>query len=242
MSRRGFTLIEVTIAVTLVGLIALGLILAMNIGLNAMQKSNNKLMHNRRVTGVEHILEEQVGGLIPVPGQCSGDPETPGPKTPFFQGEPEAMRFVSTYSLQESSRGIPKILEFRTAPGREGVGVRLIVNEIPYTGFRATSYFCVEKGQPLPDGTTPPVFTPIDIGSNSFVLADELSVCHFSFLRPPKPDEKEPQWVQQWGLDMFPLAIRIEIVPLRPDPGAIALLPLTIPVHVTRVPLGLYEQ
>ena len=75
MRRResGFTLIEVTIAVTLVGLISLGLLMAMRVGFTAMQKSNDKLMHNRRVTGVERILEQQVAGMLPTTATCGGE-------------------------------------------------------------------------------------------------------------------------------------------------------------------------
>ncbi len=52
----------------------------------------------------------------------------------FFQGEPSSMRFVSTYSLQDASRGMPQILEFQVIPGADNRGVRLVVNERPYTG------------------------------------------------------------------------------------------------------------
>ena len=49
--RAGLTLIEVLIAVSLVGLLSVGMLWAIRVGVNAMGKSNEKLISNRRVTG-----------------------------------------------------------------------------------------------------------------------------------------------------------------------------------------------
>ena len=44
------------------------------------------------------------------------------------------MRFVTSYSLQDAWRGRPQIAALQVIPGADGAGVRLIVNETPYTG------------------------------------------------------------------------------------------------------------
>ena len=44
------------------------------------------------------------------------------------------MRFVTTYSLQDAWRGRPQIAALHVIPGADGKGVRLIVDETPYTG------------------------------------------------------------------------------------------------------------
>lgn len=239
--ERGFTLIEVVIAITLVGLIALGLILAIDVGLNAMKKSNAKLMHNRRVAGVEHILEQEVAGMLPVPAKCGGgDPQAPGEKIPFFEGEPQSMRFASTFSLQQGARGAPRILEFQVIPGEGGIGLRLIVNEYLYSGPLSVGGFCTGKGAG-PNGESNPSFIPIAVGPASFVLADKLGECHFLFLEPAK-DPQPARWVEHWGRDVLPEAVRIVILPLRGDSSEMQLLPLTIPIHVTRWPLGAYVE
>lgn len=238
---RGFTLIEVTIAVMLVALISLGLLMAMRVGFNAMQKSNDKLMHNRRVTGVERILRQQVAGILPVTAKCGGgDPQAPGEKIAFFEGEPGSMRFASTFSLQEGSRGMPRILEFQVIPGDQGVGVRLVVNEHLYSGPSSTTGFCSGK-EPGENGEPAPVFVPISVGPGSFVLADKLSACSFVFLQPPRNNEPA-RWVTHWTRPVLPQAIRIVMLPLDADAASVELLPLTIPVHVTRLPLGPYAE
>jgi hypothetical protein len=53
-----------------------------------------------------------------------------------------------------------------------------------------------------------------------------------------------PVWVQRWVKPVLPDAIRIEMAPLTPDLGRLQPVTLTIPVHVTRIPLpeGPYEN
>ena len=61
------------------------------------------------------------------------------------------MRFVSSYSLQQGARGLPRILEFQVIRGEEGKGVRLVVNEQPYTGPRSAGFFVLgpERFRPM---------------------------------------------------------------------------------------------
>ena len=61
-----------------------------------------------------------------------------GAKVAFFQGEPQSMRFVSSFSLHEGDRGLPHMLEFQVISGENGAGVRLVVNELIYSGPRST--------------------------------------------------------------------------------------------------------
>ena len=47
------------------------------------------------------------------------------------------MRLVSTFSLQQGWRGPAEILEMFVIPGEDGEGVRLVVNETPYSRMAA---------------------------------------------------------------------------------------------------------
>ncbi len=238
--RAGFTLIEVTIAVSLVAMISLGLLMAMHTGFNAMQKSQDHLMHNRRVVGVERVIEEQVAALVPVTGKCSGDnPNIPGPKFAFFQGETGAVRFVSAYSLREAGRGLPRIVELKVIPGDGGVGVRLVLNERIYAGPFSVGMLCAGMGPDM-DGKQAPIYRPVEVGPGSFVLADKLAACGFAF-REPAHDGRPSRWLNHWSKDILPDAIQIAMAPLVPDPSYVQLLPLTIPIPVTRQPLMAYD-
>jgi len=235
-SAAGVTLIELLIAVLLLSLLSVGIVLTLRVALSAMNKSGSKLMANRRVSSVERILDQEIEGIMPVTADCQAQPDVPGPKLTFFQGEPASMRLASTYSLQQGQRGLPTILEFQVIPGEDGQGVRLVVNEHWYTGPRGAGVYCLGMGAG-PDGGPPgPRFAPILIGPDSFVIADKLAYCRFSFRDPGRPPAP-PFWVERWIKPVLPNAIRIEMAPLTPDVGRLEPVTLTIPVHVTRLPL-----
>ncbi len=235
-SRAGLTLIEVLIAVSLLSLLTLGIMFALRIGLSALHKANTKLMDNRRVAGTQQILERQLAGFIPVMAICEPVPGVAGPRMPFIQGEPQSMRLVSSYSLQFAGRGIPQILEFHVIPGDEGKGVRLVVNELPYTGPRGAGTLCMGP-RPDPDlGVTVNRFRPIEIGASSFVLADKLAYCRFSYLGPAPPPAFDA-WRSIWILPRWPFAIRIEMAPLEVEPARLNPVTITVPLHVDRDPV-----
>src|SRR5437870_4671801 len=117
-TQAGVTLMELLIAVTLLSLVSVGMLFALRIGLNTYGKTQTHLMDDRRVAGAQRILTEQIEGMIPLQAECGGKG-----LTPFFQGEPDRMRLISTFSLQEAWRGQPQILELFVIPGDNG-GVR----------------------------------------------------------------------------------------------------------------------
>lgn len=240
-SSAGVTLMELLIAVTLFSLLALGIVITLRVALSAMGKTDSRLMANRRVASIEHILEEEVGGIMPVTADChtgAGAGVTP---LPFFEGEAQSMRLASSFSLQQGSRGLPMMLEYQVIPGENDEGVRLVVNEHWYTGPRGAGAYCLGMGRDPVTGVPMPRFVPIQIGPASFVLADKLAYCRFSYreLRnPPLP----PRWVALWTSKVLPNAIRIEMAPLAPDAGRLQPVTLTIPIRVTRPPLENYLE
>jgi len=232
-SSAGVTLMELLIAVTLVSLLSAGIVIALRVGLSAMNKADTRLTANRRVTSVERILSEQLSGFIPVVAECHPSADAPIVPILFFQGEAASMRLASTYSLQQGSRGQPMILEFQVIPGENNQGVRLVVNEHLYAGPHEAGRTCMGYGADPLTGLIGPRFLPISIGANSFVLADKLSYCRFSY-REVVPAPASVKWLAHWSQTTIPDAIRIEMAPLMPDPGRLQPVTLTIPVRVTR--------
>jgi hypothetical protein len=226
---------ELLIAVSLVSLLSVGILMAMRVGLNAMEKVNDRLLGNRRVSGAERILERQVAGLIATTANCRADPGAAPDRRPFFQGEPQSMRFVSSYSLEEASRGYPRIVEYQVWPRDDGQGVRLVVNELYWTGPDAAGALCLG---PAPEGMGT-LFRPIAVGPRSFVLADRLAVCRFAYQETVPPPVRKA-WVPVWTRRELPEAIRIEMAALDPDPSRLPVLSFTAPVRVDKNPLLLY--
>jgi hypothetical protein len=239
LPTAGVTLMELLVAVLLLSLLSVGMVLTIRVALSAMNKTDSKLMANRRVTSVERILNEEISGIIPVTADCIASGQ-PGGRLMFFQGEAQSMRLASTYSLHEGARGAPMILEFHVIPGEDNEGVRLVVNEQWYTGPRGAGALCIGMGLDPFTGRPSPIFVPIQIGANSFVLSDRLAFCRFSFR--DSSSRPQPFWVDHWVLPTLPDAVRIDLAPLAPDAGRLQPVTLTIPVRVTRLPLADYQR
>src|SRR5579863_8138534 len=122
-AERGVTLIELLISVTLVAALAVGMLMALRSSLVAMERINTRLEANRRVMGLQQIVSRQISGVIPVTG-CR------------LSGTSDALRLVTTYSVNEGARGFPHYVEFLVAPDPAG-GVQLEEIEYPYAGGRS---------------------------------------------------------------------------------------------------------
>jgi len=233
--QSGMTLLEVMIAVTLFAILSVGIFTALRVGLNAMDHSNQRLMGNRRAAYAMRIVESQLTGFMPEQAVFQLTPQTPVQVMPFFQGEPASMRLVSTYSLQDASRGMPQILEFQVIAGADSRGVRLVVNEHPFTGPASTGVFCLGYTMDPSTSVRFPIFRPIQTGPGSFVLADKLAYARFLFEAPPLGPQPAA-WVNHWVLPGWPIAIRIEMAPLDPDPTRLQPMTVTTAVHINKVP------
>lgn len=229
------TLIEVMVAVFLFSLLSVGMLFALRVGINAMDRANDRLMANRKSAYAVRILESELNGLMPEAAAFQPTPQTPITVTTFFQGEPNAMRFVSTYSLQDAHRGYPQILEFTTIPGADSRGVRLIVNEVPYTGPASTGTAYLGFAMDPTTRLRIPIFRPIAASPNSFVLADRLAYCRFRFEAPKAGPLFPAIWVDHWVREGWPVAIRVEMAPLEPDPSRLQPMTVTTAVHVNKV-------
>jgi prepilin-type N-terminal cleavage/methylation domain-containing protein len=224
---RGVTLMEVMIAVTLLSLLTLAMFIAMRVGFNTYGKTQTKLMADRRVAGAQRILQQELNGLMPVISGCGASEKGPPLRFGFFQGEPDRMRLVSTFSLQGGWRGQPQILELLVIPGEEK-GVRLIVNEIPYAGPLGTAQLCLGFNEKLP------IFAPITATDKSFVLADKLDYCRFSYLGMGEKPSDPGIWKAKWAEKGWPFSIRVEMAPLEPDPSRLQPVSLTAPIYLIR--------
>ncbi|MDP9170263.1 MAG: prepilin-type N-terminal cleavage/methylation domain-containing protein [Acidobacteriota bacterium] len=236
MTRRrsrqaGITLIEILIAVSLLSLLTVGMMMAMRIGFNTMEKTDAHLVTNRRVSNARKIIENEIAGFIFTRADFRPQPEIVQ-AVPFVQWEAHSMRFVTAYSLQDAWRGRPQIAAFQVIPGDRGQGVRLIVNETPWTGGAQTGQTI------LAADATGVHFTPIVPGTASFVLADRLAYCRFTYLEP----RLEPPlrvWRPDWERPSLPLGIRIDMAPLDAGPSQLHVTTITTALSVNRDP-GVY--
>jgi len=186
-------------------------------------------MDNRRAAGAQRILEQELEALMPVIAACGAATDGPRMRSVFFQGEPDVMRLVSTFSLQQGARGQPQVLELFVIPG-EPSGVRLVVNESLYTGPEGAGRLCTAERR----------FLPVSAGPQSFVLADKLAYCHFFYLGPSENPNEPPVWKAVWTMQGWPLAVRIEMAPLAADPSLVQPITVTAPIYLHRSPVTNY--
>jgi prepilin-type N-terminal cleavage/methylation domain-containing protein len=235
--QAGVTLIEVLIAITLLSVLSVAMLVSLRVALQALHKTDEKLLANRRVAGAQRIVLQELEGMVPVMPLCAGHPDSPDMHFVFFQAEPQAMRLVSTFSLQQGWRGPAEILEMFVIPGEEGKGVRLVVNEIPYTQFAAASACADMVPDPMVGVTAQ--FTPVVATPKSFVLADQLAYCRFSYLIvPPEAQGQLPvppaQWRTRASGTGWPVAVRVEMAPLEADPSRLQPITVTAPIRIHR--------
>jgi prepilin-type N-terminal cleavage/methylation domain-containing protein len=233
--QSGVTLIEMLIAISLLSLLSVGMLMAMRLGLNTMDKTDNRLVRDRRVANTRAIIENEVQGFIFTVALYHPNPNETR-QVPFLQTEAQSMRFVTSYSLDEAWRGRPRMAAMQVIPGDRNQGVRLIVNEIPYTGPEQAGLQILGIEQ-NPSGQQIVRFAPIVPGAGSFVLADRLAFCRFAYLEPQRAPPFQvwrPDWVQP---QLLPLAVRIEMAPLDSgNPSELHISTVTVPLNVNRVP------
>ena len=211
-SRAGMTLIEILVAVTLLGILSVGLVTALQVAAGAWSSSRNARGQDRRIANANALLHAQFAGVTPVQPMILR-PGLAIPAGPFFQGEPNAMRFVSSYSMTEGVRGGLQIVELQASPGQEGT--RLILTQSPYQGPLSVGRF-ITGAEPLAEPRSfHLLFTPLQTRPDSLIVADRLAAVSFSYLRGPRGPNEPDVWVSVWdNPQQLPQAIRVDMQPL----------------------------
>jgi hypothetical protein len=216
--------------------------LSMRIGLSAFARTNARLMENRRVAGAQRIIDQELEGLIPVQASCGRTGSAQGTRAVMFQGLPDSLTMVSTYSLQEASRGRPQLLQFFVSPSDEGGGLRLLVNEMLYLGPISGGSLCMSVVPDPRTGLPMPQFQHPAPGEKSFVLADHLAYCRFLYLTPSPSPGGPAMWLPSWTSSGWPLGIRIEMAPAEPSAAQLQPVTVTAPIYINRDPGAQYAD
>ena len=185
-NRRGFTLIEVMVALTLLGLVATLLTSGTRLGLDISSRANTKTDAVRTEQIERRLISEQLQGALPYHYWS----ETEGKRTEHiaFEGESDAIRFVSRHGISDGPNHLPRWINFRRKATTD-----------------QTTPFEIEERR---------IFSPDNQPSESTIARAELRSCpgpRFDYL--DKTGER-PQWLSSWtGSDRkapLPFAIRVE--------------------------------
>jgi prepilin-type N-terminal cleavage/methylation domain-containing protein len=180
-NNSGFTLLELVISMTLVGLLSIAIHLGFRIGLNAWAKGNGGLERARTVQSTMDVLSRQIASIVPyVSQQKIKDVQV---EVPVFQETEGGMRFVTTFSSQSRSAGGLRLVEYFFAESNQRRGKALLMNErvlpvdeaLPESVFRSVS---------REDNSWVVDFFEFGERADSAVLIEGLDQVHFSYVHP----------------------------------------------------------
>lgn len=128
----GFTLIELSIAMTLLALIAMTLYGAFFLGHRAVEKSQIRSAESQRARATADLLSGYIRSAYPY----RASPQGPAI---LFNGRDNQLEFVSALSLAMGGRGMAKISIAWEGEG-DGKGPLTLVEEVPMRGAAGGGY------------------------------------------------------------------------------------------------------
>jgi len=187
---RGFTLIELVIAMTILAMISLSLAGVISLGSRSASIGERKTEQARRFRVATSIIVRQIRSTAPyeVPTDDDDEPE------PYFIGERARLGFVTTLPQSPNDTGLAVVSYWQEDD-------MLMMSELPY--------FAAFSGDRLDDQTEHLIF--------STPLLYNVRDVRFSYRRS---DFAEATWSDSWDAideDSLPAAVRIEVEPSTPD-------------------------
>ena len=244
MSRNpqsGVTLIEILIAVSLLSLLSVGMLTAMHLGLSTMERTDSRLVKNRRVVNARNIVESEIDGFRATNAILRLENGS-ARYVAFLQAEPQTMRFVTTYSLEYAWRGGLRVAALQVIPGEKNEGVRLIVDETPYLGGMQAGTLIAGIEQDSLTNQQLIRYAPVVPGPHSFVIADRLRYCRFWYLEQ-EPAPALPAWHRsQLHPAIMPLGVRVEMESLDNSGNDLHVDTVTLKFPVDSIPGGVYAD
>lgn len=179
-SERGFTLIEVVLALSIFGLIGAILYGAFSLTQSAVTKSQASFEKNQKLRSFGDLLGSYIRSSYPYRASAQD-------QTIFYQGGEDSLTFVSSFSLAMGGRGMAKIHIYREGEA-DRTGLLKLEEESPVRVDDADE----EGGQ-----------------RNSLTLQEGVGSLQISYLDPQSADDKwEDSWDGQ-ERRILPRAVRL---------------------------------
>ena len=198
-SSQGITLVEAVTALTLLALLAAGLVGVSGNGLRAWVETREALRQDRRLATTQSRLHESISSIVPLstPRQTGGAPQ------PFFQGAQHMMRFVTGYSPIRGERAGMRLVTLRTIP--KPAGIQFIVRDSPCPDPHELAALLESAAGDAAGGSL-----ELSKGTESWSVAEELAASTFEYLEFPENTAEPERWVSRWQVEKgLPRAVRI---------------------------------
>jgi general secretion pathway protein J len=197
----GFTLLEVLIATSLLGMMMLVLMGSLRIGAASWDAGEERMAEAARLFTVQNFLRAHVGGALPLAGTVQGG------RTAFmFRGGPDFLEYVAALPSQVKSGGLYR---FRLYVAKDGEAQDLRLAILPYV-----------SGQDADDAVE-----PVD----DLVLFENLGSFKLSYLpREDRMRQNTRSWLDEWEQTQFPALVRVDIEPENGEPWPSLVIALKI--------------
>lgn len=205
----GFTLLELMISMTVLGIIMTLVYGAMRLGTRTWETGQAQMDEWQRRQAVMSLIERQLGSVYLPDGPLYV-------QTPVFLGQSDELAFYSSVPLIQDMQGPRTVFVRYRAERRPGGELELLfVEQVP-------DFPNALRSEPPPD-------------DDWEVLADDLSAVDFAFLRKVPQVTDEPwKWETEWEADdgKAPLAIRVSMQWRADEPA----MKLVVPIHWKGLP------
>ena len=226
----GFTLMELLVSMSLMGLVAVAILFGFRIGTNAWAKGGATLDRFRKTQGTFDLLNRQIGSMK---AYYSKQKVKEAPvELLLFQGTAVGMRFVSSFSLRSRSAGGLWLVEYFAMKSKESEQMSLMLNEtsLPQDNVLSQSVFReVEVGE---DNMPVVRFPEFRTRQDSMPLVENAREIQFQYFVPLSPQGQSPaQSASAAGKQPLPQGVKIVLRLQESGPVLVNDVSVVVPIH-----------
>lgn len=121
--KAGFTILELTISISLIGLIVLIILGALRLGYRSIESGEKKIEYLERIRSSFHIIDSQIQSYFPLTYEDEGG------KKYYFKGKRGLMQFSTNYSVWGGEKGYV-IATYTVTPAENGKQLLYVTEHI----------------------------------------------------------------------------------------------------------------
>lgn len=185
---QGFTLLELLVSITLMGLLAVAIHFGFRIGSNAWAKGNDGLQDLRIIHSTLDLMSRQVSSMV---AYYSQQKIKDGPVDILvYQGMEQGMRFVTTFSAQARSAGGLRLVEYFLTSSRDKKKLALVMNETTLPDDTGLGQFVFRGFSQVENNNLVAHFFDFRARPDSIYLFDDLDQAKFHYFERRMSSEK----------------------------------------------------
>lgn len=196
--QGGFTLLEILIATSILGLMMLVLMGSLRIGAASWDAGENRMAQSERLHTLHHFLRTHIGAALPVTGMSAK-----GRNEYLFQGGSDFLEYVAPLPAQVKTGGLYR---FRLYLAEEEQHQSLRLAILPYVSPPTHRPGLIQEAPPTE-------VEPVD----DLEILDEVAYLKISYLARalphPQSDAEVLEWEDEWQQNTLPALVRIELSP-----------------------------